>query len=300
MSTKSYLLALDGSRESLLAANVAWRLAQSNQADLTALSVVDSQAVWDLLGAGTPGFIGSGPYIEAYGKIQAILRSISETLLMSFAARSQTNQIKTECLIEAGPLLNQVFERAREHDLIIMGHRHHLRAESERLHTFIRTSLSKRLALICPCPLLVVSSEAIWSTARLVVTNETSSMKLLTSFLELTSNMAGKREIFCIAPEASLDKFLKTIKEIVPKDVSVRSNDLLEGDDSFNVAIDVPADTLLVISTRQSIEGRVTCSGVDLWTFLSEVKAISVLLLPPVDATVHLEIDKGIPVMLSS
>ena len=282
MSKESYLLALDGSKESLAAANMAWKLARARDAKLVALSVVDNQAIWDLLGEGLPGFIGSGPYIAAYETMQKALKSVSETLLVAFASRSQNDQIKTECLINEGDLLRQVFERAKEHDLVIMGRRfRHPSTATQDLHSFIRTSLSKRLAKICPCPLLIIPSESVWGKARLIISDQTFSADTLIKFLAFTDTLEIEREVFCTGAENGIDKLMQKVKDIVPHSVTVRCHDTTDGEESFSVAIDVTPTTLLVASTQQSIEGRATCSGIELQEFLSAVPHVAVLVLPP-------------------
>ena len=283
MSRESYLLTLDGSRESLAAANMAWNLAQKRDASLVALSVVDDQAIWDLLGAGLPGFIGSGPYIAAYEVIQKALRSVSETLLVSFASRSPNDQIKTECIINEGNLLGQVFERAKEHTLVIMGQRYsHPRMTTPNFHSFIRTSLSKRLAGVCPCPLLIIPSQSRWLKARLIISDQTFSADSLISFLSFADTLEAQQEVFCTGAEDCIDKLKQKVTDIVPHSVSVLCHDTTDGEESFSVAVDVDQSTLLVVSTQTSIEGRSTCSGLEIQEFLSAVPHVAVLVLPPV------------------
>jgi len=293
MSTQSFLLALDGSKESLAAANIAWKLAQAQDAKLVALSVVDNQAIWDLLGAGLPGFIGSGPYIAAYETIQKALLSVSETLLNAFESRSQTNQIETECIINEGDLLRQVFERSKEHNLVITGRRYiHPSPVIQDRHSFIRTSLSKRLAEICPCPLLIVPSEKIWDKARLILGDVTFNADTLLRFLTFTEPLKIPREVFCTGPEDNIAALVQKVTDLVPPDVTVLRHDVTEGDEPFAAAVDVSATTLLVVSTRQSLEGRETCSGVLVEAFLTTMPQVSVLLLPPAETLEEIELEK--------
>lgn len=282
MTTKSYLLALDGSKESLAAANIACKIAPAQDAKLIALSVVDNQAVWDLLGPGLPGFIGSGPYIAAFETIQKALQSVSETLLTAFEAKAQIGKITTECLINEGDLLRQVLERSKGQDLVVMGRRNnHASTAAQELHSFIRTSLSKRLARVISCPLLIVPSERVWTKARLILSDETYSADVLFRFLSFTDPLALEREIFCIGPEESIVKLIQKVKSIIPHTVKILSHDATDGDEPLNVAADVSATTLLVVTTMQSVEGRETCSGSSIQEFLTAIARIPVLILPP-------------------
>jgi nucleotide-binding universal stress UspA family protein len=282
MSAQSYLLALNGSKESLAAANVAWQLAKARNAKLLALSVVDNQAIWDLLGTGSAGFIGSGPYLMAYEVMKKALKEISETLMSAFAARSQNVQLETECLVEEGDVLRQVLEHAKSQNLVIMGRRS-VQASTLRqdLHSYVRTSLSKRLSEVCPCPLLLVAAENHWVKTRLICNPETFSAEALLQFLTLTDPFNIEQEIFCIGSDIALDELMQKVKNIVPHSVNVICSAGNEGDEAIAVAMDVTQDILLVVATVFSEFHRKTSSGIQIDEFLSMITNLAVLVLPP-------------------
>jgi hypothetical protein len=162
-------------------------------------------------------------------------------------------------------------------------------------HSFIRTSLSKRLAGICPCPLLIVPSDK----ARLVFTNESFSTDALGRFLTFTDPLELEREVFCVGPEENIDKLVQKVKNLVPDSVKVLCFDAAEDDEPFASAVDVTANTLLVITTMQSIEGRETCAGTRIHEFLTSIPHVPVLVLPPGAATECSQVEKVVKVKAS-
>src|ERR1700735_1344319 len=121
MSTESYLVALDGSKDALNAGEVVWKLAKARGATLTALTVMDTQSIWDVLGQGQAGLIGSGPYIAAFETVRSSLKSISDALLMAFETRSLGHGIETKLISEEGNLAERVLHHTQDYDLTVLG-----------------------------------------------------------------------------------------------------------------------------------------------------------------------------------
>jgi nucleotide-binding universal stress UspA family protein len=280
MACQNYLLALDGSRESLSATNIALSLCSHQHARLTAISIIDTKAIWGLLECGMPGLIGSGPYVHAYEQIKKSLRSISEALLTSFETRAESSQSLLECTIVEGDPLHEIFERSCNYNLVITGRRHNPRGHSAN-GSYYRSSLTKRLAAVCACPMLVVASDKIIRKARLIVDNATVSVELITEFCNLAESAKLVPEIFCVGDEVKVDDLLSAVKKIVPDTIKVLCPDCIDGDEPFAVAVDVPAETILIIPTARKLEGRVTSGGVPVQDFFNTTSPASILLLPP-------------------
>jgi hypothetical protein len=75
--------------------------------------------------------------------------------------------------------------------------------------------------------------------------------------------------------------------------------DAAEDDEPFASAVDVTANTLLVITTMQSIEGRETCAGTRIHEFLTSIPHVPVLVLPPGAATECSQVEKVVKVKAS-
>ncbi|MDR3615848.1 MAG: universal stress protein [Candidatus Obscuribacterales bacterium] len=280
MSCRNYLLALDGSRESLSATNIALSLSEYEHAKLTAISVIDTKSIWALLECGAPGLIGSGPYVNAFEQIKASLRSISEALLSSFETRAQASQTAPECTIVEGDPVHEIFERSSNYNLIITGRRHNLHGHSKN-GSYYRSSLTKRLAAVCACPLLIVASEKNIQKARLIVDVATFNAELMAEFCSLAKSAKLLPEIFCVGEDLNVDNLVRGVKKVVDSTVKVLCSDGTDGDEPFAVAVDVSADTVLVIPTAQTLEGRVTSGGMLVHDLFGITSPASILLLPP-------------------
>lgn len=279
MSRESYLVALDGSKDALNAAEVAWKLGKAKGAKLTALTVIDTQSIWDTFGRGLSGLIGSGPYIAAFENIRSSLRSISESLLTAFEARSQGHQIETVSMIEEGNLAERVLHNTEGHDLVLMGRRA-TTASGDR--SFLRTSLSEKVAAASASPVLIVSSEPrLWKQARLVLDGETYDKQLVLKFLQISEDLQLTPEIFCIGNEAAVEKLSKALKEFIPHSVQILSHDAEYGDETWEDAMDVTSATLLMVSTAVRDGQRCIGNGPQIKNFIRSLSVISLFVFPP-------------------
>ncbi len=279
MSTESYLVALDGSKDALKASEVAWKLAKAKGAKLTALTVVDTQSIWDILGRGLSGLIGSGPYVTAFEAIQTSLRSVGEALLVSFEARSQGHQIDTNTIMEEGNLAERLLHHGESYNLVIMGRRGTI-SDGER--SLVRTSLSEKVAAAAATPVLIVSSEPrLWKQARLVLDAQTYDKQLVLKFVQIAEDLQLEPEIFCTGDDASNDRLSKKLKDIIPHSVKIMSHDAEYGDEAWEEAVDVTSATLLAVATRQHAGKRSLANGPTIRDFVKSLPVISLLVFPP-------------------
>jgi nucleotide-binding universal stress UspA family protein len=278
---KSYLLALDGSKESLIAAELAWKLAAANDAKVLAQTVVDSQLLWRFIGNDVPGIIGTGPYMAAHETIHAAMKNVQETLLEAYDARARGHKVASESVLDEGITLDEITKRAKDHTFVIMGHRRGHESE-ERAGTW-HYSLAERLACVCPKPLLIVQEQCEpWKAARLIVSEETYETANVAAFLEFAQALKLKPEIYCMASEESISKFTNMIKKSIPASENVRilSSDPQDGDPAWESATDVPLSTLLVLSTQASKRGRITCADTDPGSFIHQMRFPALVILP--------------------
>lgn len=282
---KSYLLALDGSQESMFAAELAWQLALANRAKVLAQTVVDSQSLWQHVGKDSPGIVGSGPYLAAHEVIHAALKSVAETLVNAYEARARGQKIESECVIDEGNIVDQIVKRAKEHPIVVLGHRRTRGTEQKRANRywFQHYSLAEHLAYECPKPMLIVQERCTpWKAARLVISNDTFDTTALSIFVEIANSLKLAQEVFCIAPEAEIDQFTRDVRARIPANQQVRvmCQDQGETDPTWDCATDVPTNTLLVVATKETRDGRMTCAGTDPGTFIHELRWPAVVILP--------------------
>lgn len=119
--TPSYLLVLNGSHEAKEAAEFAWGLSANNKAKIVAQQVIDVPAIWQFLRFTLPGLVGSGVYFEAEKKIAETLRSVAETVALSYTAQAEGHGVDIASFVDEGDTIEEICQRAFEHDLIIVG-----------------------------------------------------------------------------------------------------------------------------------------------------------------------------------
>jgi nucleotide-binding universal stress UspA family protein len=271
----SILVALDGSKDALNASQAAWQLARKTKSKIVALSVVDTQSIWDFLGHKLAGMIGSGVYISAFQSINSSLQNIAESLLTAFESRSNGYGIETSTIVGEGNLAEVVLKNAQNHDLIIMGRRAKFQNDS---HTILRTSLSAKVAEAAPIPVLMVSSEPLrWTTARFILDSTCFDNRAMKSFFKFAEDLKLQPEIFCL--DAKSEQWIEDLNE--PSKVSevVIADSVY--DDAWHSAFEVTSSTLLVVPTTIKQGKRYLADGRDVGQFLATLSTLSLMILPP-------------------
>ncbi len=213
MNKPSYLLALDGSIESKSAAELAWSLAKRTGASVTAQHVINIRDIWHFLRPKSAGFIGSGPYIAAFQCVANGLREIAEALMLSYQSQVESQGIEFSTHIDEGDLVAEICKRAKDHDLLIIG-----RGILESKDRNVEHSLCNELANICPCPMLIITSQnADWTSLRARVLSSNVDVHLVDSLgnfakslqvplvVELEPNIAPKEASIFMDQLAALD-----------------------------------------------------------------------------------------------
>jgi nucleotide-binding universal stress UspA family protein len=277
MQIKSILVALDGSKDALNASVVAWQLAKKVEARIAALSVIDTQSIWGLLGQKLSGLIGSGPYVSGYESIYSSLRSITDALLMTFETRSLGHGLKCDVLVGEGNTAEIILENAEKYDLLVMGRRPKYLSVSS--HSFIKPSLSQKLACQSQVPVLIVSSEPrSWQRARLILDSQSFDTKKVEDFIALARDLNLESELFC-CDDASLVE--PQLKKHFAQPIHLLSHDPEYGDDSWRAAIDVNSATVLMMLTSENNGTRVLAGGPTISKLIEALPAVSFCVFPP-------------------
>jgi nucleotide-binding universal stress UspA family protein len=152
MINGSYLLVIDGTAESRAAAYLAWELAEKTGSRIVAQHVINVPAIRNLLSLRKPGFVGSGIYLEAAERIKESLRSVAESVTLSYEAQAEGRNIKFETCIDEGDPLAEITKRVQSHDLLIIGHDPSVPRQPDTY------SLCEELAETCNCSMLIVNA----------------------------------------------------------------------------------------------------------------------------------------------
>ncbi len=178
----SYLLVLNGSAEAQAAAGFAWGLADKTGAQVIAQQVIDVPAIWHFLNFKLPGLVGSGVYFEAEKKIAEALRSMADTVFLSYQTQAEGHGIKIEGCIDEGDTIAEICRRAEEHDLVIVG-----RLDDDGFGPQ-DASFSFRLTKDCRKPVVFVKLED--EKVHLSVANESFDEEAVLSVCEFAESMA--------------------------------------------------------------------------------------------------------------
>ena len=120
---KNILLALDGSEHSQAALRYALWLAERFRAQLTGLHVIDIVSVEGPFFQDISGAFGFEPYLDVSGKVREALHNRGQFILEEFATTCREQGIHYETDLVTGVIANQICERARTTDLVVIGHR---------------------------------------------------------------------------------------------------------------------------------------------------------------------------------
>ena len=275
MKKLSILLGLSGSEQSTYAADVAWRLTADGRGKICAQHIIDTSTLWELLRNDKPGFIGSSPYIEIYDDMSKSLRDLANKLTCKFQALSDGKGVETETIIEEGGPVERICERAKEHDLVIVGHQPHLQGKQDQRHwRFVRYAVAEGLAHFCSKPLLVVQSEhRPWKSMTILISSDHINFSFIGSCLELANELKLEAKLVALLSSIREEPNEEFKKDLM--DADSRLEDVpVEIVDFEGIAVDTSAglwrselleldwapdpETLLVIPTRASGGRRLT------------------------------------------
>lgn len=298
MNAKKILLAFDGSRQSLNAAELCWELAAKHPIRITAQHVINSVGLWRLLNFDLPGLTGSGIYVAAHQAMGKELRAIGETLVEIYETKAKAHGLADQCVLDEGDAVNEVVRRARVNDLVVIGHHpytppadNELLEQSAQLPRF-RThfSMAEALARVLDKPLLVVQAQTSpWNRIKLVL-HGTEGVEAsfraaadLAAFFELpldVSTFFEGEETVDDLPD--LTELIKETSKLYP-DLELKTGraKLWPSDGNEHMAqVDCPVDSLVMIPTFMSEHGRRSMFGTTADLFVRYMSVSSLLFWP--------------------
>jgi nucleotide-binding universal stress UspA family protein len=288
--SQSILVALDGSQESLFAADIAASLAKRKQAGITGMTVVDTQALWEIAGQDLPGIIGSGPYIVAYQLIESSLRSVAETLMVAFESRVADHCISTQALVDEGDIVEHILKRAEHHGIVVMGHKSRSRRHTIHKRRYFHSSICQLVADSCPVPLLIVQGPAkLWDRSTLLLSAETYNSATMKAFVDFALSSGVQAQIVCTGRSKTIDEMIKVVQadidRIMPNaPITLVGKRLYELEKFFSSVRAGDGETLFVLTTCDTEQGRKVCTGESLDYVIRDVARAYTLFLPPTAA----------------
>ena len=148
---KQILVGIDTSEHSRNAQAYARYLARRLGATVIGLHVVDIVSIEGSFFHDISGSLGLEPYLDFSSKMREVLTARGRDLLEEFALQARRDNVAAETVLDLGIVANQICDRARSADLVVIGHR----GVNERFSTGLLGSTAESVARKCPRPLFV-------------------------------------------------------------------------------------------------------------------------------------------------
>src|SRR3984957_8989716 len=148
---KKILVGIDTSEHSRNAQAYAFYIARKLDATLLGLHVVDIVSIEGSFFHDISGSLGLEPYLDFSSKMREILNAGGKAVLEDFAHAARREAIPAETVLDVGVVANQICERAKSVDLLIIGHR----GVNERFSTGLLGSTTESVARKSPRQMLV-------------------------------------------------------------------------------------------------------------------------------------------------
>jgi nucleotide-binding universal stress UspA family protein len=148
---KRILVGIDTSEHSRTAQAYTFHLARRLGATLIGVHVVDIVSIEGYYFHDISASFGLEPYLDFSSKMREILNARGQAVLEDFAQAARRENLSAETVLDLGVVPNQLCERAKAADLLVIGHR----GVNERFSTGLLGSTTESVARKSPRPMLV-------------------------------------------------------------------------------------------------------------------------------------------------
>ena len=150
---KNILVPLDGSEHSRAALEYGLWLAQKFDGTLFGQHVIDTISIEGTFFHDVSGSLGFEPYLDFSTKMREILEERGKNILQSFAERCREKNVSHQTFLDMGLIANEICERAKVADLVVIGHR----GVNEEFSTGLLGTTAESIARKCPRPILITT-----------------------------------------------------------------------------------------------------------------------------------------------
>ena len=120
---KNILVPIDGSEHSKAAMEYGLWFVENFHGTLFGQHVIDTVSIEGSFFHDISGSLGFEPYLDFSTKMREVLEERGKGLLEEFSENCRKKSIKHETFLDMGIIANEICERAKVADLVIMGHR---------------------------------------------------------------------------------------------------------------------------------------------------------------------------------
>ena len=148
---KNILVPLDGSEHSKAALDYAIWVTEKFNGTLFGQHIIDTISIEGTFFHDISGSLGFEPYLDFSSKMREILEERGKTILEDFAARCEKKGIRYTAHLDMGLIANEICERSKVADLVVLGHR----GVNEEFSTGLLGTTAETITRKCPRPVFV-------------------------------------------------------------------------------------------------------------------------------------------------
>jgi nucleotide-binding universal stress UspA family protein len=152
---KNVLVPLDGSDHSKAALEYAVWITQKFDGMLFGQHIIDTISLEGTFFHDISGSLGFEPYLDFSNKMREILDERGKIILDDFAARCEKQGLRAKTFLDMGLIANEICERAKLADLVVIGHR----GVNEEFSTGLLGSTAETITRKCPRPIFVSTKQ---------------------------------------------------------------------------------------------------------------------------------------------
>ena len=148
---KNILLPLDGSEHSHAAFDYALWMTEKFDGTLFGQHVIDTISIEGTFFHDISGSMGFEPYLDFSTKMREALEERGKLILEEFAERCRKSGIKHQTVLDMGLIANEICDRSKIADLVVIGHR----GINEDFTTGLLGTTAESITRKCPRPVFV-------------------------------------------------------------------------------------------------------------------------------------------------
>ena len=148
---KNILVPIDGSDHAMAALEYSLWLAENFNGTLFGQHVIDTVSIEGTFFHDISGSLGFEPYLDFSTKMREVLEERGKSMLEEFRQRCSEKGVRHEAFLDMGIIANEICERSRVADLVVLGHR----GINEEFSTGLLGSTADGVTRKCPRPVFV-------------------------------------------------------------------------------------------------------------------------------------------------
>ena len=152
---KNVLVPLDGSEHSKAALDYAIWITKKFDGTLFGQHIIDSISLEGTFFHDISGSLGFEPYLDFSSKMREILDERGKIILDEFASRCEKQGVRYTTFLDMGLIANEICERAKLADLVVIGHR----GVNEEFSTGLLGTTAESITRKCPRPIFVSTKQ---------------------------------------------------------------------------------------------------------------------------------------------